>query len=137
MNSKWLRVGILALTVSCCAYGQDVNAIRTGGLFNGRFWNAASVEGRLGYLMGFNDALGARGSDGSAARYLPTLNFAEQQTAVTRFYQEPENLAIPILGALEVITLKVKGGDQSAIDALLARHRKTSNEVNSQVKPEQ
>ena len=98
----------------------------THGLYNGRFWGTLERKAdlKLVFLLGVNDAL----TDGAPEHYdvyLPKgVTNRETIQAVDVFYVTPENLRVPIMWALSVVSLRAKGGSTEEVEALTARCRK-------------
>jgi len=67
-------------------------------------------------------------SDGDVVQdlrhYFPsTMTFGEIIKGLDRFYEEPENLILPVIDGLELFTLKANGVTQEAIDTKAAAFR--------------
>lgn len=99
----------------------------TWGFLNGRGWQAIAPGAKFIYVFGVSEGLLAEARS-SRANYLPdNLVLAEIQQGVDRFYIEPENILIPIIQALKIVTMKAAGASQSDIDAMLSLQRKYAN----------
>lgn len=102
----------------------------SGGMLNGRGWNAYQKAQKASYLMGIHDALGTVKDAPSLSHSFPTnLSVGESILAVDRFYEEPENLSIMVMGALRVVALKINGGSQVEVDAETVRLKKIDLEM--------
>lgn len=124
---------IFLLAISCTAFAQQPQthpALADGttyGDINGRGWNAISSDGRTLYLRGVSDGIIRESSDAFKKKYMcGTLSTAEVRTAIDRFFSEPENLLVPVIDALHIVSMKVNGGLQSEIDNYLSVMRAIS-----------
>jgi hypothetical protein len=121
----------LTLTLLPC-FGQvpsDDPTWQTHGLCNGRAWQVATQGEKIYYTTGASEVLivAARAEH---PRYFPqSLNAAEFTKAVDRFYQEPENLPIPIVKTLQLVTMKANGDDPGVIDKAVATERRAAMTV--------
>ena len=108
----------------------------TGGLRNGRFWMSKGMREEsitlihLTYLMGACDVdsagFGITLRDGQPPRHncATVLNFGEISEAITAFYSEPENMAVPVVRAMFFVKRKAEGASSSELEALKAGMRK-------------
>ena len=95
----------------------------TDGLLNGCWWKAAAIdEGmRLGYVLGMCDAVRAQpGSPSSGAAY------GEIVLALDGFYGDPANARIPVLSALRVVDMQVRGARRAQLDEVIENARRVS-----------
>jgi len=112
---------LLALTLLSVAQEKPAIPPFTNGMCNGRHWQVFMDKGN--YLVGFLDGL--RAARSPSRPYIPEpLSMVELVKAVDRFYQEPENLAIPVPEALRIVALKANGAPQSEIDSVSAAARR-------------
>lgn len=95
----------------------------TYGALNGRVWKAASQDANLAYLAGLKEALALEAPEKLPAYCPPGLTALEFQTAVDQFYAQPENLLVPIVQSLRIVSMKVAGASASDIDAELSAMR--------------
>jgi hypothetical protein len=51
------------------------------------------------------------------------MAFVEIVKGLDRFYDEPENLILPVSRGLEIFAMRVNGATQAAIDTKLAAYR--------------
>lgn len=91
---------------------------KTGPYLNGRFWNNCSDTLKLGFVMGFGEAVGY--CDGDA---VPCLQFGELRHGLDRFYDAPENLPINIRVAMHLLAKKTSGMEPVAYERELALSR--------------
>lgn len=101
---------LLFLTLTICCFAADGDNQTTGGRWNGRLWTFMEHSERLGFALGYCDA--------SSACPSQTTN-GELVKGIDRFYQEPENLRLPIATALRVFTMKVAGAKASEIEEVM------------------
>lgn len=97
---------------------QRVLDSTTEGQPNGRFWNSIPADAQFGFVIGYCAA--ATGT----LRCPTEAEFGEIEKAVTRFYQDPENLRLPIAVAVQVFTRRLEGLSESTIQAFLESARK-------------
>lgn len=120
-------VAALLLMLTFKATGADaVGAPFTCLVMNGRGWRIMNELSKGAYLRGvFEGTIRAVGQD--SKNYFPE-NFAisEISTAVDQFYSQPENTLIPIVAALQVVTMKFSGTESSKIDGLTSTERRLS-----------
>jgi hypothetical protein len=97
---------------------------QTFGQANGRLWQARSTQERLVYVIGALDAVMTVSSK-ELANYLPkSLDYSELVTAIDRFYTEPENIPIPVIHAMRIVTAKTNGASPAVIEDTKAAIRK-------------
>jgi len=94
---------------------------KSAGLYNGRWWKFLEGPYKILWLDTYaNGVIYATGVTGDADKVkllLPFgLTFAEASKALDAFYDVPENGAIPIASALQIVTMKSFGIDQAVID---------------------
>ena len=128
-------VAIALIAVSASAQAPKV----TAGLHNGRAWIDSDEGTRVAFLMGYSDHHivfadapirdnGIRSkypsADSQESDWWPAhLTFGEISKAVTKFYDEPENVRLPIRYALCITALRVRGTAPSEIERLTAFYR--------------
>ncbi len=108
---------VLPLLVAQSAFGQ-----KTGFQFNGRAWESFSEAMKLGYVLGFTEAV----STGVCEQErLPChMQMGEMTKAVDRVYEEPENVLLPIPMAIHIVTMKAAGMDPAAFEKEVAALRR-------------
>lgn len=136
MGKKEVRPLVVAMLafviVGSPLYGADNDT--TKGRLNGRFWtmmSATSSSEQKGamvvkwiFLSGVKDALEEKAPQ-ELGSYIPeSLTDKETADALDVFYKVPENLPVPIIWALSVVSLRAKGGSAVEVEALTARWRK-------------
>jgi hypothetical protein len=142
----WIKVlGFLLLaTIASVAQGPsspskpDDTPLRTHGFMNGRGWRTLNGNEKLICLSAFRDGLawgyGIGQGKGSQSTPTPSLNlsgmfperltWAETSSALDRFYDTPENGPIFLPGALQIVTMKAVGVDESVIEEHLQQLRR-------------
>ena len=67
--------------------------------------------------------------------YLPaTMSFGEIVKGMDRFYEEPENLILPVIEAMEIFTLKANGASPDRVEKKLAGFRERNVKKQSKKK---
>jgi hypothetical protein len=128
-----LACGIIGSPL-CAAEGADSGRTlgdqRTATLLNGRFWMGLADLGedvilfKTVFVMAATDGLSETPPQ-KRSLYIPgSLTNAETVAALDAFYKVPENLPVPVMWALSVVSLRAKGGSQADVEALAARCRK-------------
>ena len=131
-----------ALAISGTLFGQQFNGVMTGLKVNGRYWNALSIEARATYIIAlaegisevisympqscnctFDAALDAMKSVSGGT----TSSYLEMAEAVSDFYKDSTNRAVPVVKALTYVTLKTKGGTAKQLEELAAKLRNEAN----------
>jgi hypothetical protein len=62
-------------------------------------------------------------------------NYGEVLKGIDRFYQEPENMRLPIFVALQVFALKVAGAKATEIEAVMNTAREFADQPLPKVAP--
>jgi len=93
---------------------------------DGRTWRALGTEGaKVIYIGGVQEALAfLEGIFLRGTYFPPSLSVDEMISAVDRFYEQPENLPIPIMQAFRMVTLKANGSDPAPLERELAKLRR-------------
>jgi hypothetical protein len=127
-----MRIPVFALLLIAMAYGQQTSVDRTGNLFNGRAWkswDAGHDLARSGYLIGVAEATKTVKCISKNEELSPEFPFVlrpvEIIEALNRFYDDPENMPIPIRWALHIVSLKVNGKTSEEIHATIERLRRS------------
>ena len=155
MKIRIAGIGALsaALLVTLVCFAQDTtDRMMTGGIQNGRFWNAISQESKLAWLFGYRSGIlqaalvsyqnSNPGADGAAGAretlklqnqiigisFPADLTYDEIAKSLDQFYDSPENLQVDLRDALEIVVLKTRGVAQSQIDEMISRFRKSAAE---------
>jgi hypothetical protein len=142
-----------ALLVTLVCFAQNTDLMTTGGIENGRFWNAMSEDSKVAWLVGYRSgileaALASSSFSNPSANestlatevvklqnrimgvsFPSGLTFSEVAKSVDQFYDSPENLRVDLRDALGVVLMKTKGVSQSQIDDQISRIRKSAAEV--------
>jgi len=151
---------ILPLIVAVCAPQTWSELNTTLGKANGRYWQSLSTTSKLDFLVGFGEGYSAAAPSGipwdlrqmvgeakvaaatkalEASRslkwYFPEkLSYGEVVKGVDRFYEDPENIRLPITDALEIFTRKVNGATQAELDRVTAYRRQSVRDVEELLK---
>ncbi len=132
-----MKTSLLVMALSVCAFGQ--NSATTNGLANGRLWKSVNTASeKKGFLVGYLNgvtysavsALGgsqpittatADSIDHFTKQLFPSsLTLDEISTSLDRFYNPPENGPITIASALEVISARASGADESVVQKMIS-----------------
>ena len=105
----------------------QANPNKTFGLNNGRLWNIAPEDFKMGMVIGFGEAVVFR-QKGKPLGASETVG--ERIKALDQFYADPANLAIPIASAHDVCLARVNGEDPDAIAKMVAVARRVIKETN-------
>jgi len=98
----------------------------TGVQSNGNYWNALGVAEKAGYLAGYADALNEvciREKITVAARFPFGLRLGDIAKALDRFYDTPENVRIPIAGALLIFNARLVGWAEDTVQQVIVQLR--------------
>jgi len=115
------KLSIIGLLSICCGplLGQKADMEQTRGLRNGRFWNSIGESTRLSFLNGMADGWEmehrAEIQEHSSLTILgkawvSDLTYGEMSKMVTKTYQQPENLTLPI-GWVALASLAIQRGE--------------------------
>jgi len=113
-----LLLVVLSLAIPCQAQKPNIEDHFTKGTLNGRFWNSLPEDSRLWFILGY--------CEGTSQFWLacPTeVENGELVKGIDRFYQEPENLRLPVITAMAVFTQKVRGASPTLIESLMKAAR--------------
>jgi len=134
-------VALLSALLAFSVNGADLDDTeKTCGRLNGRFWNQGPQGFKLGFIMGFNETLSelsrhdpttaeatlpylAAGPDGHG-HFRTLLSYGETVKAIDQFYDVPENLAVPIMDAVRVISRRTEGTEPAEVEKQIAVSRK-------------
>ena len=128
-----MKVLLVGLLMTGCALAQNPSGFTaeelakfTNGTGNGRLWKALTAPlVREGVIVGIWTAAFFIAPRNEALKYKPSnLETKEVIVAVDRFYKEPENLAIAIMDALRVVTLKTNGADPDTVARIVSEMRR-------------
>jgi hypothetical protein len=110
---------------------QAARSIFTNGLQNGIGWKGSEQMSKLNYVLGVRDALlmTGKGRIEHDRYFAKGLNNGEIVTAIDRFYEEPENLLMIVINALQFISLKARGILPTDLDQFLSVCRKFASEA--------
>ncbi len=104
--------------------------LRTYGLLNGRAWKTLlTVDQKIVYLYGINEAVNVEARDKAHNYFPPDITYEQKRQAIDRFYDEPENILIPVVDSVVFVTLQLNGTPQTAIDRQLSDIRRVSAEA--------
>ena len=139
-----MKAALILLIFICASLpAQDARAAYTGTDVNGRYWNTLSLQAKATYIIGAQegmDAVLAHDAKNCSCTF-EAVNAAVQATSgggkngtyvefvagVDLFYKDPANLGIPVIKALEYVTLKAKGATASELDSFVAPLRRSAN----------
>jgi hypothetical protein len=114
-------ISVLLLFALACA-PQTTPPTTTNGNANGRFWKTRSASEKTVFLIGLHEGLVEAG--GKVNTYFPAqFTYRETIESIDAFYSETENVLIPLIFALPLITMKVNGTQQNVLDRLVADAR--------------
>jgi hypothetical protein len=114
----------------------------TGTDVNGRYWNTLSLQAKATYIISVQEGMsGVLGYDAkNCSCTFEAVNaavhaisggkngsYAEMVGGVDLFYKDPANLGIPVVRALEYITLKAKGATAGELSSFVAPLRWSAN----------
>ena len=140
-----MKAALILLAFICASLpAQDVRAMYTGTDVNGRYWNTLSLQAKATYIIGAQEGMsGVLAHDAkSGSCTFEAVNAAVQATSggggingtyvefvegVDLFYKDPANLGIPVIKALEYVTLKAKGATANELDGFIAPLRRSAN----------
>ncbi|HVZ15665.1 MAG TPA: hypothetical protein VG897_01000 [Terriglobales bacterium] len=103
----------------------------TGVLGNGRLWQISADSQRYAFLVGFMEALLVERADAGPRYFSKILTMQELTKAISLFYSQPENLAIPIPMALEIVRMKANGESPTDVEEQTAIARRVALEFAS------
>jgi hypothetical protein len=87
------------------------------------------------YVSGIQSALRAFPSE-NGHLFMPLhMTVGEMCAALERFYGEPENLRVPVVFALGVVTAKAAGTDPATVEKMAATLRKLASETEDAAAP--
>jgi hypothetical protein len=119
---------LLAIPLLLAPQSRLLENTNTYGLINGRMWRIMSPDSKLMYLTGVAEGMIRLSSKQFSDSYKPgELNAGEVREAVDRFFSEPENVLIPAIDALHVVSMKADGRPQPEIDIQLSALRGIAN----------
>ena len=83
---------------------------KTLGLLNGRWWKEATVEVKVGFVVGYSQHWTATPfCENDSVWFKAVPSYGEVVDGINAFYNEPANGSIPIHGAWKIIALKFNG----------------------------
>lgn len=95
-------------------------------MINGRAWKVLSDIAKTTYLYAISDAIGEE-ARAQLPKYIPDgLSRPEVRLAIDQFYEEPENLLIPVFRSLQIVVSRAGGTLQPEIDYRLAIERRVA-----------
>ena len=100
----------------------------TLGFMNGRAWKTASTDMRLSYMVGMAEATVLAKAD--IFRYFAKgLKATEDAMAVDKFYEDPGNLPVPVLFAMQIVAMKANGEAPDSVENFTATLKRMILEV--------
>jgi hypothetical protein len=127
---------VFAAVMAAQPVQDPAQAAWTFGLANGRAWRVMPQGAKLFYLEGVRAAIVVAGqrtkhtpceaySDRLTDAYsVEGLKGGEVAEAIDRFYDQPENLLIAAIDALEIVSARARGVPQNVIDSRISDHRR-------------
>jgi hypothetical protein len=98
---------------------ENASNIKTSGLYNGRIRKTLDESVKLLWLeVAVNGVLYATAATNTMDKIktiLPGLTYQETSQALDSFYATPENANIPVVFALQIVTMKAGGVDQDTV----------------------
>jgi hypothetical protein len=119
-----LKIALLPILVISACFADD-DLTHTDGAVNGRGWQSASNSFKTGYVVGFQDTLNGLGSKESSTLLPKNMTVGDAIRAIDIFYEERENRAIPIIGAISVVTAKANGMSPTELEQFKANLRRS------------
>lgn len=124
---KAIVVAALILTAILPCAAQSVPD-RTFGLVNGRWWKAAPAEVKLGFVIGYCEShtvqVAISHDRNDSIWFRTDTAYGEISQALTEFYHEPSNAAMPINAAWQIIVLKFNGVSTPDLQRIIDSVRK-------------
>ena len=105
------------------------DSLVTGRDLNGRGWLNAEGYARSMYVSGVQSALHNFPSDNGQLVTPAHMTVGEMCAALERFYAEPENLPVPVVFALGIVTAKAAGTDPATVEKMAATLRRIASET--------
>jgi hypothetical protein len=97
----------------------------TGGVANGRTWQALPSEFRTGFLVGFREGIIASENDEANRVYISdSATIGQVKKGIDLFYSDPANLAIGIKDASRIFLVRLGGADAATVEALTVKARR-------------
>jgi hypothetical protein len=98
----------------------------TNGLSNGRQWRNLSQGMRAAYVLGYSEGARCTPSGDNRDGWPPGATFGEVEQALDRFFETPENRALPILVGVLVVRMKANGATPAELEKYEAVMRASS-----------
>jgi len=140
----WLLLPLAVLLAGSNVVAQDSSTAtwETGGVLNGRYWEALSYPAKLAYLYGFRQGVlvgvaqlgGGKTFSPKMAEVINSFQAAgftydDHVKELDRLYADRENIRIPIGQALQYCAIKLRGRSTKAqLEQLLIRLRALDDE---------
>jgi hypothetical protein len=90
----------------------------TQGVYNGRWWNAAPPEIRMGYVVGYADYRAIQPD--TLPWFTAAFQYKEVVKGLSDFYRDPANAPVPIPSAFAWVACKFRGDAPEKLDQLAA-----------------
>ncbi len=110
---RWLQVGALAVIASALL-AAPAQAQADGELWRDMGDDVMGRTAKISYLNGATDGVGL-GGDTAVGRSMPEFSLSLVE-GVDEFYAEPANRRLPIVWALQILNLKLKGKSEEDIN---------------------
>jgi hypothetical protein len=136
---------VLACALSAGAHAENKGPSYTGGLSNGRSWQALDKMAKISYVIGYREGVTAtsrvatEATLGTTVRQVlagSSLNNREMADALDRFYQNPLNRPLAISDAVYIVVRQATGGDPKEISKTIRQLRRETSGIPARAKPE-
>jgi len=125
---------ILVMALSGISYGEGR---RVNLWFNGELWNSPELSTKdflaqtmkMYLIRGVFEGVYYISPKKLCAIYSCNSSYEELVTALDKFYENNENVKIPIVDALELVSMEIKGEDKTLIQEKLRIHRETYKDL--------
>lgn len=125
---------IIIILLSGSSYGQKRKVELW---FNGELWNSPALSPKdylaqslkVYLIRGIYEGIYYLSPDKLCKKYTCNKNYDELVSALDKFYSNKENIKIPIVDALEIITMEDREMDKDLIKEKLRIQRKTFEEL--------
>lgn len=120
------------LWVAGLACGQAQDTTKTFGYQNGRSWASMSESMKLGFVVGCGEGLAFAEMRKFGEQFPSKSTNGEIVKGLDKFYDEPANAPIPIVGALGVFAAQVRGASASEITEMIESLRRVATSKNAE-----
>ncbi|HLJ13663.1 MAG TPA: hypothetical protein VKV15_04145 [Bryobacteraceae bacterium] len=118
---------LLLLSLATVLSLAQTDATTTGGMLNGRAWQAAGRDARLMYVRGIEEGLvlaaglvSCKPDEDILLKHpAPEFHPSDYIDEINAFYQKSSNIRIPIFYAWEYANARFEGASQQQLDSLM------------------